>query len=393
MDDVEHIAEAVPSRESCFASAVRADRAALLSSIDLISRNPVIDTLLTSVGGLLAVLNEHRQIVAVNDVFLAALGVKDTAELFGLRPGEAVQCVHAHDIPGGCGTGRFCSTCGAAVAIVTSLCVDKPVERDCAIVVERRGKRENLFFRVRAHAISINGSRFVLLFLQDMTEHQRRATLERLFLHDFGNLLGGLLGNIQLLSTRDGGRSEAAERILQLAMRLAREIEVHRAILGTDPSEISVTPENVSALEVAHDIDQVFAQHPAANARHLLVGCGGPDGKIWTDRSLLLRVLANAVTNALEASAEGDSVRFWHETTETGVTFHVWNNGTIPENIALRIFQMAFTTKKGTGRGIGTYVMKLLTEEYLGGTVSFTSSPEHGTVFRICLPYEFPGSG
>ena len=51
-----------------------------------------------------------------------------------------------------------------------------------------------------------------------------------------------------------------------------------------------------------------------------------------------------------------------------------------------------FSTKSSTGRGLGTYSMKLLGERYLGGAVSFSSSAEHGTVFTFELPRCSKGS-
>lgn len=43
-------------------------------------------------------------------------------------------------------------------------------------------------------------------------------------------------------------------------------------------------------------------------------------------------------------------------------------------------------TKEQTGRGLGTFSMKLLGEEILGGRVEFTSSAQNGTVFKLDLP-------
>jgi signal transduction histidine kinase len=45
------------------------------------------------------------------------------------------------------------------------------------------------------------------------------------------------------------------------------------------------------------------------------------------------------------------------------------------------VFQRSFSTK-GTGRGLGTYSIKLLTERYLGGRVWFESAEGHGTTFH-----------
>jgi sensor histidine kinase regulating citrate/malate metabolism len=67
----------------------------------------------------------------------------------------------------------------------------------------------------------------------------------------------------------------------------------------------------------------------------------------------------------------------------------VKNDQVIPEDIQKQLFQRSFSTK-GTGRGIGTYSIKLLTENYLKGKVSFVSNETDGTVFSIELNKKFP---
>jgi sensor histidine kinase regulating citrate/malate metabolism len=57
----------------------------------------------------------------------------------------------------------------------------------------------------------------------------------------------------------------------------------------------------------------------------------------------------------------------------------------MPEAVRMQIFQRSFSTR-GTGRGIGTYSIRLLTEKYLKGTVVFTSSDPEGTIFFVELP-------
>ena len=53
--------------------------------------------------------------------------------------------------------------------------------------------------------------------------------------------------------------------------------------------------------------------------------------------------------------------------------------------VQLGVFQRSLSTK-GSGRGLGTYSMKLLTERYLKGHVSFTSTASGGTTFTIRIP-------
>ena len=57
----------------------------------------------------------------------------------------------------------------------------------------------------------------------------------------------------------------------------------------------------------------------------------------------------------------------------------------MPPKVQLQVFQRSFSTK-GLGRGLGTYSMRLLTQRYLGGTVSFSSKEGEGTEFRARYP-------
>jgi sensor histidine kinase regulating citrate/malate metabolism len=70
------------------------------------------------------------------------------------------------------------------------------------------------------------------------------------------------------------------------------------------------------------------------------------------------------------------------------VLFKVHNPGVIPGDIQKQIFQRSFTTKEGSGRGIGTHSVKLLTEGYLGGAAAFTSDADNGTTFTVEIPRE-----
>jgi len=67
-------------------------------------------------------------------------------------------------------------------------------------------------------------------------------------------------------------------------------------------------------------------------------------------------------------------------------SFHVHNDGMIPDAVAARIFQRSFSTKGTPGRGLGTYSMKLFGENILGGKVGFHSTDQQGTTFYLTLP-------
>jgi hypothetical protein len=370
-----------------FAPAERAPADALQRDVEFASTNPVIDGVLRAVSGFLAVLNEHRQILTVNEALLRNLGIQDAGEVLGLRPGEAIRCVHADDFAGGCGTSKFCATCGAAIAIVACLGSGKPEERDCIATVRRDGEKVDLYLRVRSCPVSYEGRRFVLLFLQDVTTDQRRSELERAFFHDVCNIITGLEGASYLLSQDDEpDNDKLVSQIRHLVQRLTKEVEIQRTLSQAESGQYHVAYEDLSLREVIGGLQSSLASHPAARGKRLSFPRDIPGERLFTDLSLLLRVLMNMLINALEATGEGGEVRVWVESGEDGLTFLVWNPSGIPEDVSRRIFQRHFTTKKDNGRGLGTYAMKLFGEKILGGKVDFTSSDAEGTVFRLWLP-------
>jgi sensor histidine kinase regulating citrate/malate metabolism len=93
------------------------------------------------------------------------------------------------------------------------------------------------------------------------------------------------------------------------------------------------------------------------------------------------------VLNALESTQDGDAVRVALTLDSGSACVKVINPGEMPRKIQLQVFQRSFSTKGVSGRGLGTYSMKLLGERYLGGTVDFQCDNGE-TIFSIKLPLE-----
>jgi signal transduction histidine kinase len=143
--------------------------------------------------------------------------------------------------------------------------------------------------------------------------------------------------------------------------------------------------ESVSSLQLLRGAVELYRRHPVAQDRHLALAGDAEEIAVVTDRALLQRVLCNLVKNALEACRAGETVTVGCGTVDGRIEFRVHNPGFIPRDTQLQIFLRSFSTK-GAGRGVGTYSVKLLTERYLRGSVSFTSSPEQGTTFQVRYP-------
>ncbi len=367
-----------------FAPPERTPPEELKHRIEAVSHDPAMDGLLRLSGGLLMIVDSRRQIVALNKSLLAELGVEED-EILGLRPGEALRCVHAHEEPAGCGTTPYCSTCGAAVAIVTGLSDGVSATRKCFLTARRNGRTEDLCFVVKATPVELGPKRFILVYLQDITAHERMAALERAFFHDINNTIMALNGAIELLAM--AGPDKVDENLLDMARRsitrLTSEVNIQRALVREGPGAYQLHWQKVKAGTMLAELEEAVRAHPAAQGKKLEVSGRGNPALFTTDVSLFMRIMCNMLINAFEASAPGETVRLAARGAEDDLLFEVHNPAAIPPEEQLRVFQRHFSTKSGQGRGFGTYSMKLFGEEILGGRVSFTSSPKQGTTFSF----------
>jgi K+-sensing histidine kinase KdpD len=380
--------ERVPMK-TFFASPKRSSKDELNRQIQTITHNSLIDGVMHLIGGLVAVLNKNRQIVALNHSLLELLGVEQPQTVLGLRPGEALGCVYADEMEAGCGTSSYCLSCGAAIAIVSSQETKEPVESDCALVAECCGHRKDLFFHVIASPIELQNEQFILIFLYDNTHQQYQASLERTFFHDIKNTISGLLNAGELLAlTVSKDNKEMARHIITMTERLSREVELQRYLSKAGPDGVGVRQELLSIDRIIDETYKTVAHHPANEDRKIRILNRAPKACVRTDLALIIRALSNMLINACEASDADCDVIFEAKRIKDEIVFSVWNHKAIPESIRNRIFQRNFSTKDGIGRGLGTFSMKLIAERLLGGRVYFQSSNGEGTRFYLCLACE-----
>ena len=87
--------------------AEREDAEKIQTQCQKLAGNRLIGALLHSFPEPAMILNRERQIVLANDKLAAVLN-RPVESLLGLRPGEALDCIHSAEGPAGCGTTRFC---------------------------------------------------------------------------------------------------------------------------------------------------------------------------------------------------------------------------------------------------------------------------------------------
>jgi PAS domain-containing protein len=203
MDGIETEGAAGPGLTTRFASPGRLHGHELAADLAVAARSPVVEALLCSLGTAVFVLNEHRQILAANTAALEMLGVQEPTRLLGLRPGEVLDCVHAHEEDAGCGTATACATCGAVISMRVALKRGRPEERHCALKVRTATGTADLDLRVRAVPFDVDGQELVMVALSDVSQQSRHAALEQAFLHDVANVLSGLVSAVAFIDSPD----------------------------------------------------------------------------------------------------------------------------------------------------------------------------------------------
>jgi signal transduction histidine kinase len=104
---------------------------------------------------------------------------------------------------------------------------------------------------------------------------------------------------------------------------------------------------------------------------------------------LLRQVLFNIIQNAIDASLEGGRVDITLKNVNGHLKIMVADKGSgIPEELELKIFEPFFSTKGKIptgGLGLGLSICKGMVD-MMGGSLSFESKENEGTVFIIELP-------
>lgn len=342
---------------------------------------------LDAVPDLVAVLNPEREVVFANRAFLSFTGAADIATVCGIRPGDLFGCINARSAPDGCGTGEACAACGAAGAIDESLRTGSPATRTCSLTIRLRGRRTAHDLATHSVPFEIAGSPYVMVVFRDIGQRVRRLALERIFFHDLLNTVSSLKLYLDLLKAAVSGdrENDLVGRMDAICSSLVEEIQGQRMLVAAENGTLSVRHNLIDASRLASDLVRQFEAQESSHGRTVSLAPFAESVTLVTDDSLARRILSNMLRNALEGSPEGAAVTLGVRAKEDRVEFQVHNPGGIPEDVQQRVFQRSFSTK-GEGRGLGTWSMKLLAEDYLGGSVSFFSTPADGTTFFLSLP-------
>ena len=356
-----------------------------------IFKNSLIIQILEGLPNIAVILDKNRQIVAFNKNAEQILKNAKNGKIYGNRIGEAIGCIHSTEMPAGCGTSKFCSECGAGRCNKLTREFLKSCSEECRITINTNNLESSLDLKVYTSVLNIEEETYTLFSIEDIQDEKRRKVLEKIFFHDVLNTASSIKGIAEILpdiTDKDEFR-EFNEHLDNSSEQLLREIQTQRDLVNAEQGNLAVNIKHVSVNEILSRAYNLYKNTDLSRNKNYYFESLDTDIFIDTDIVLLVRSLGNLIKNALEATVKSGNVKLKVEAKKDAVLFLINNDSVIPGKYQLQIFQRSFSTKAESGRGIGTYSVKLLVEQYLKGEVSFTSNIKDGTTFYLSIPINF----
>ena len=205
--------------------------------------------------------------------------------------------------------------------------------------------------------------------------------------HDINNLLTPVLGLASALAI-DEPDPERRRMLsdIQLAAERGRDF-VEQVLLLT--RRRVATDEQTNLAEVVEEAVTLLSPSTPENIR-LESSIEDPGFGVIGDRTAVLRLVQNLVTNARHAIQEGPGrvmIRLRHGASPDLVVLEVLDDGSgMPESIRSKLFDPFFTTRRsGSERGLGLAIVHRIVSE-LGGEVKVESQEGKGSNFQVSLP-------
>lgn len=354
----------------------------------------------------IVIADSDARIVKANPAFMA---------MFGIAPAELAQ-VAAGAIPAGEGLSALISQCRAQIAA-------PEMQSAAQRVALTRKDGSPLFGTVLTKAIDLGGRRWVVGFIQDITDQAliekereqisaqaRQAqkmeaigTLAGGIAHDFNNLLMGIQGNVSLIMLNKAPGHHDGVYLKNIEKAVIRGSELTRQVLGfARGGKYEVRPTDFN-----HLIERVATLF--GRSRKEITIRKTLQEPLWTigaDADQMDQVMLNLLVNAWEAMPGGGEVVI--ETANVAVEENtpgrppdtppgsyicitVTDTGVgMDAQTQARIFEPFFTTKKtGSATGLGLSSVFGIVQNH-HGFITVRSGKGRGTTFRVYLPASAP---
>lgn len=257
---------------------------------------------------------------------------------------------------------------------------------DHRVPVDRADELGELAARVNAMAAALDESRGRLV------RAERLATIGELapyLAHNLRNPLASIRSAAQVtgrdLDAGDRDGVEAARATMRDVVDTIDRLDawIGRILVAARPGKLDPRPHHV--LPMLEEL--VAALRLAAGRRGVTLALDTAPRlpRVRIDRDATLQALAAIVTNAIEASPEGGTVRLAAVLEPPGVSVTVADEGPgVPEALKERLFAPAVSTRRD-GRGIGLWLARSILESQ-SASIALGAARPTGTLVRVLLP-------
>lgn len=331
------------------------------------------EEIINSIDDLILILNKERRIVFANSKVLNYFN-KPLHQIIDRKVGELFDCINGTEDQ--CGTTEFCKNCSANNSIKQALLGMNSLTQ-CSI---EKQNHEITNFNISTIPIKTDRGDFVLFILKDIDKLDNYI-INNNFYSDVINIVDNTYSILEAYKsnaiTLDTDLLEILSNNISL---IYQEIETQRFISLAERNNLHTHFEKFPVSFIEKNLKNIFSTTKDVNFEF-----SKEIDEIFTDKIILNRIIINLVKNAVEAGNEPRNIKIRFSGDSKNYRISVHNPEYIPEDIQKKIFKDIFTTKKD-GNGLGTYCVKLLTERYLAGKVSFISNEQFGTTFFVEFP-------
>jgi two-component system phosphate regulon sensor histidine kinase PhoR len=237
-----------------------------------------------------------------------------------------------------------------------------------------------------------------ILFLQDMTELRRLATVRQEFVANLVHELKTPITSLRLTAESLLGdpqprdRKRFAERLVREADLMSKIIDNLRQLGDIETGAMAVDPSTFK-------LDELFTESLARLSIDRPLDASIPqDLTITTDRAKLVQALGNLLDNAAKFSPPGTAIEVEAEVVGDELVLSVRDHGPgiSPEHWS-RVFERFYKVdrarpREAGGFGLGLAITKHLVQ-ILGGRIWTEAARDGGQVFTIALPRQVLTAG
>ena len=240
----------------------------------------------------------------------------------------------------------------------------------------------------KGYLLTIRDADAKLSISNQLDVSERLSALNRLtggVAHEIKNPLNSIGLHLEILKERIGDSDALAADELRILRDETRRLDrVVKTFLDfTKPVELKLAP--LDLFELIDSLIQFLM--PEAQSRNITIDveCVQYPAMIRGDSDLLKQAALNLLRNAMEAMAEGGTLRVRVIKAAGQIVLEIEDQGVgIAAESREKIFQLYFTTK-AKGSGIGLAVTYRVVQLH-NGSIDFRSTPGQGTTFELRFP-------